>query len=67
MKAFLDPRQALHDPKHFMANGAVLPNPEQPRRIAVLTEAAQAAGCTVAPPPPITAWPRWPLCTRPNT
>ena len=50
MKAFLDPRQALHDPKHFMANGAVLPNPEQPRRIAVLTEAAQAAGCTVAPP-----------------
>lgn len=50
MKAFLDSRQALHDPKHFMANGAVLPNPEQPRRIEVLSAAAQAAGCTFGPP-----------------
>jgi acetoin utilization deacetylase AcuC-like enzyme len=50
MKAFLDDRQAGHDPKHFMANGQVLPNPEQPRRIEVLRAGAEAAGCTFAPP-----------------
>lgn len=50
MKAFLDPRQRLHDPRHFMANGQVLPNPEQPRRIEVLKAAAEAAGCQFASP-----------------
>ncbi|MGY6707580.1 MAG: histone deacetylase family protein [Rhizobiaceae bacterium] len=50
MKAFLDDRQFLHDPKHFMANGQILQNPEQPRRIEVLREAAQTAGCTFSPP-----------------
>lgn len=44
MKAFLDPRQHLHDPRHFMANGKVLKNPEQPRRIEVLKAGAEAAG-----------------------
>lgn len=45
MKAFLDPRQYAHDPKHFMANGQRLQNPEQPRRIDVLKAGAEAAGC----------------------
>ena len=43
MKAILDPRQANHDPKHFMANGAILPNHEQPARIDILTAGALAA------------------------
>lgn len=50
MKALFDDRQRRHDPKHFMANGTILPNPEQPRRIEVLREAAKAAGCVFAPP-----------------
>ncbi|GAB4347315.1 MAG: histone deacetylase family protein [Oricola sp.] len=51
MKAIFDDRQRKHDPKHFMANGAILPNPEQPKRIAVLKAAAEAAGCTFETPP----------------
>jgi len=50
MKAFLDERQRAHDPKMFMANGARLPNPEQPARVDVLRAAAEAAGCTFAAP-----------------
>lgn len=50
MKAILDPRQANHDPKHFMANGAILPNPEQPARIDILTAGALAAGCVFQEP-----------------
>lgn len=50
MKAFLDARQRAHDPKMFMANGTRLPNPEVPGRIDVLHTAAEAAGCTFAPP-----------------
>jgi len=45
MKAFLDERQRAHDPKMFMANGTLLPNPEQPARIDVLRAAAGDAGC----------------------
>lgn len=45
MKAFLDSRQERHDPRHFMANGVVLANPEQPRRIEVLKAGATRAGC----------------------
>jgi len=45
MKAIFDDRQWNHDPKHFMANGKVLPNPEQPERIKVLRTGAEAAGC----------------------
>ena len=50
MKAFFDNRQWNHDPKHFMANGAILPNPEQPRRIEVLKAAAEEAGCVFEMP-----------------
>jgi acetoin utilization deacetylase AcuC-like enzyme len=50
MKAVFDDRQWRHDPKHFMANGAIMPNPEQPRRIEVLTAAAEEAGCAFQPP-----------------
>lgn len=50
MKAFLDERQRAHDPKHFMANGLVLPNPEQPRRIEVLKAGAEEAACTFVAP-----------------
>lgn len=50
MRAIFDERQWGHDPKHFMANGAILPNPEQPQRIAVLKAAAEAAGCAFEAP-----------------
>jgi acetoin utilization deacetylase AcuC-like enzyme len=45
MKAIFDDRQWVHDPKHFMAHGTRLANPEQPKRIEVLTAGAKAAGC----------------------
>lgn len=50
MKAFLDQRQSHHDPRHFMANGQRLQNPEQPRRIEVLKAGGEAAGCRFAAP-----------------
>ncbi len=50
MKAIFDERQWAHDPQHFMANGKVLANPEQPRRIAVLQAGAKAAGCAFEAP-----------------
>lgn len=50
MKAILDERQWNHDPKHFLANGKVLPNPEQPERIKVLRAGAIAAGCVFEAP-----------------
>ncbi len=50
MKAILDERQRAHDPKHFMANGVRLPNPEQPARIDALRRGAEAAGCRFEPP-----------------
>ncbi|MGR3803128.1 histone deacetylase family protein [Marinibacterium profundimaris] len=50
MKAVFDDRQWVHDPQHFMANGALQPNPEQPRRIEILTAGAEAAGCTFRAP-----------------
>jgi acetoin utilization deacetylase AcuC-like enzyme len=50
MKAFFDDRQWAHAPKHFMANGASLPNPEQPERISRLSAGAQAAGCVMETP-----------------
>ena len=51
MKAYFDERQWKHDPRHFMANGAILPNPEQPERIARLMKGAQEAGCVFETPP----------------
>jgi acetoin utilization deacetylase AcuC-like enzyme len=50
MKAVFDERQWGHDPQYFMANGAILPNPEQPERIARLRDGARAAGCTIHAP-----------------
>lgn len=50
MKAIFDDRQWRHDPKHFMANGVIKPCPEQPERIARLTDGAKAAGCDFAAP-----------------
>ncbi|MHA3913710.1 histone deacetylase family protein [Halovulum sp. GXIMD14793] len=50
MKAYFDDRQWNHDPKHFMANGTLSPNPEQPRRIDVLHGGAVAAGCSFDTP-----------------
>ncbi len=50
MKAYLDPRQERHDPKHFMANGTRLQNPEQPQRVSVLRAGAEAAGCQFEAP-----------------
>lgn len=50
MKAILDERQRRHDPKHFMANGTLLPNPEQPKRIDILKAAAEEAGCAFEAP-----------------
>ncbi len=50
MKAIFDDRQWKHQPKHFMANGAILPNPEQAERIDRLLAGAKAAGCEVQAP-----------------
>lgn len=50
MKAIFDKRQWNHQPKHFMANGATLPNPEQAERIERLLAGAKAAGCIFQAP-----------------
>ena len=50
MRAFYHPQQRRHAPVHFMANGAISPNPEVPERIDRLTAGAQAAGCVVEEP-----------------
>jgi acetoin utilization deacetylase AcuC-like enzyme len=50
MKAYLDDRQSVHDPKHFMANGTVSANPETPARIGILKAGAEAAGWRFEPP-----------------
>ncbi|MDV4146279.1 histone deacetylase family protein [Shimia sp. FJ5] len=50
MKAVFDERQWRHDPKHFIASGAIRPNPEQPKRIEVLHAGALAAGCQFEAP-----------------
>ncbi|MDU9004928.1 histone deacetylase family protein [Sedimentitalea todarodis] len=50
MKAIFDDRQWKHQPCHFMANGAILPNPEQPERIDRLLAGSRAAGCSVQAP-----------------
>ncbi|MBG6201879.1 acetoin utilization deacetylase AcuC-like enzyme [Labrenzia sp. EL_13] len=50
MKAIFDDRQRKHDPKHFMAAGTRLANPEQPRRMEVLQNGAIEAGCVFQTP-----------------
>ena len=44
MRAYLDDRQCLHDPKSFRKSGPVEENPEQPDRIHVLKKGAERAG-----------------------
>ncbi len=50
MKAFFHPAQRAHDPQHFMANGRILPSPEQPARIDALLSGLGAVG--IAPEAP---------------
>ena len=50
MKAIYDSRQSKHFPKHFMANGTRLENPEVPERVDVLHAGAIAAGCEFSEP-----------------
>lgn len=50
MKAVFHPDQALHYPKHFLASGALKPNPEQPQRTDALLAGARAAGLEVVTP-----------------
>jgi acetoin utilization deacetylase AcuC-like enzyme len=50
MRAIFDDRQWKHQPKHFMANGKILPNPEQAERIERLLIGARQAGCSVEAP-----------------
>lgn len=50
MIGFFDPGQVAHNPKHFMANGALLPNPEMPERCDILKTGTKQAGWTLEPP-----------------
>lgn len=50
MKAYLDDRQTLHDPHHFIRAGQIEQNPEQPERIKRLVQGAQAAGAEIVQP-----------------
>lgn len=50
MRAFFDPVQRSHDPKHFLSSGAAKPNPEQPARIDALLAGLDRLG--IAPEPP---------------
>ncbi len=46
MKAIFDERQRKHQPRHFMANGAILPNPERIDRL--LAGARADTACPIA-------------------
>ena len=50
MKAVLDARQSMHNPKHALLNGKVIQCREKPERIDVLHKAAVVAGCTFSAP-----------------
>jgi len=50
MKAIFDDRQRAHDPKHFMSNGRVSANPEQPQRATELIRGARAANLAFSAP-----------------
>jgi acetoin utilization deacetylase AcuC-like enzyme len=50
MKAVLDARQIVHDPKHSLLNGKAIQCREQPERIDVLHKAAVVAGCEFSVP-----------------
>ncbi|MEL7255867.1 MAG: histone deacetylase family protein [Pseudomonadota bacterium] len=50
MQAFLDERQRLHAPENFMAAGRLRQSPEEPRRVDILKQGAEAAGCVFEAP-----------------
>ncbi len=50
MKAFFDPRQREHDPKHFLLAGVRRQNHERPARIDGLLEGLEAAGIPAEAP-----------------
>jgi len=50
VKAFVDRRQSAHNPLYFMANGRIQPSPEQPARLDILSQSAEAAGCILTAP-----------------
>lgn len=50
MKAFFDPRQREHDPKHFLLAGVRRQNHERPARVDGLLEGLAAAGIEAEPP-----------------
>lgn len=50
MRAFFDSRQTAHYPRHFMANGVRLENPETPNRADILKSAAEETGADFDPP-----------------
>lgn len=50
MRGFLDERQRLHAPENFMAAGRLRPSPEEPRRVDILKQGAEAAGCVFEAP-----------------
>ncbi|MEM9128973.1 MAG: histone deacetylase family protein [Pseudomonadota bacterium] len=50
MKAFLDKSQADHNPQNFMVSGVKKPSPETPKRIELLKNGAEAAGCVFQTP-----------------
>lgn len=49
MRAYLHEEQSRHNPKYFMANGLIKPNPEAPERVAILEAGAKEAGCHFHP------------------
>lgn len=50
MKAWLDPRQALHDPRSHFSGGGPSKSPERPERTERLKAGAEAAGCAFEAP-----------------
>ncbi len=50
MRAFFDDRQWAHDPKHFVSSGQLTANPEQPKRIEILSQGAKEANCKFETP-----------------
>lgn len=50
MRVFLDDRQRLHDPRHFLVRGQPQASPERPERVDALLGAVRALGLGVAAP-----------------
>ena len=50
MKAFFDDRQSAHDPRHFVSSGQMANNPEEPKRVEVLSQRAINAGSMLTAP-----------------